>query len=311
MDRIATSTTYQSALLGILQAENRQADAQQRVSSGYIGDDLKAYAGHADTLTATKTVAAKIDAYVNSAARAADRLSTQDQSLNAVSDSATGSRKAVLDAVANGDGSTLMATLQGWYAQAVDALNANVGGDYVFAGGKTTTKPIASDQLTDLPATGPVSVVFNNDTNKAQARLDDNITLTTGVLASDAGTPLFSALQQIVAFNAGPNGPFSGQLTPAQTTFLQSVLPTLQSAGQQAVGQVAANAVAQTRVQTAQAQLADRKTAADTLVGKFAEADPAKAAVDLNLATTALQASSQVFSVLKGSSLLNILTAGG
>ena len=56
---------------------------------------------------------------------------------------------------------------------------------------------------------------------------------------------------------------------------------------------LAANAVSQKRVETAQAQLADRKTATDTLVGKTAEADPAKAAIDLNLATTALQASAQ------------------
>ncbi|CAN5329539.1 flagellin [soil metagenome] len=308
MDRISTSSSYQSALLGILQGQARQADAQQRVSSGYIGDDLKAYAGQADTLTALKTVASKIDSYVNSTSRASDRLASQDLALNAVSDSASGSRQAVLDAVANGDGSTLIATLQGWYSQAVDALNTNSGGDYLFAGGKTTTKPIASDQLSDIP-TGPISTLFNNDSHKAQARIDDNITLTTGVLASDAGTPLFSALQQVVAFNNGPGGPFSGKLTSAQETFLNGLLPTLQAAGSTAIGTVAANAVSQKRVETAQAQLANRKTATDTLVGKTAEADPAKAAIDLNLATTALQASAQVFAVLKGSSLLNVLTA--
>ena len=215
MDRISTGSSYQSALLSILQGQNRQADAQARVSSGYVGNDLKAYAGQADTLTALKTVASKLDSYVNSTGRAADRLASQDQALNAVSDSASGTRQTVLDAVANGDGSTLISTLQGWYSQAVDALNTNTGGDYLFAGGKTTTKPIASDQLSDIP-TGPIATLFNNDGHKAQARLDDNITLTTGVLASDAGTPLFSALQQVVAFNNGPNGPFSGKLTAAQ-----------------------------------------------------------------------------------------------
>lgn len=311
MDRISTATTYQSALLGILNAQNRQADAQQRYSSGYVGADLKAYAGHADTLTAVKTLDAKLGAYADAADRASDRLQAQDTALNGVNDAASGVRKGVLDAVANADGSTLIATLQGWYAQAVDSLNINVGGDYLFAGGQTQTKPIASDQLSDLPTSGPIAGVFNNDQHKATARLDDNITLTTGVLASDVGAPLFSALQQIVAYNAGPNGPFSGQLTTSQATFLQGVLPTLQAAGSASTAQVATNAVAQNRVSNAQSILADRKTATDGIVGKLAEADPAKAAVDLQLASTALQASAQVFSVLKSSSLLNTLTASG
>lgn len=310
MDRIATSSSYQSALLGILNAQNRQADAQQRVSSGYVGSDLKAYAGKADTLTALKTLDAKLGAYSDAADRAADRLSSQDQALSAVNDAAAGAKKGVLDAVANADGSTLISTLQGWYAQAVDALNTNVGGDYLFAGGQTQTKPVASDQLGDLPTSGSVSTVFSNDQHKATARLDDNITLTTGVLASDAGTPLFSALQQIAAFNKGPDGPFSGTLTSAQTTFLQGVLPSLNSAGAAAVAQVASNAVAQNRVSTAQTQLADRKTSTDTIVGKIAEADPAKATIDLQLASTALQASAQVFATLQGSSLLKVLTGG-
>lgn len=310
MDRIATATTYQSALLGILNAQSRQADAQKRVSSGYVGSDLKAYAGQADTLTAVKTLDAKLNAYSNAADRTSDQLAQQDTALTGVNDAAEGVRKGVLDAVANSDGSTLITTLQGWFAQAVDSLNTNVGGNYLFAGGQTQTKPITSDQLSDLPTSGPVGVVFNNDQHKATARLDDNISLTTGVLASDVGTPLFSALQQIVAFNAGPNGPFSGPLTPAQTTFLQGVLPTLQTVGSGTTAQVAANGVAQDRVSNVQAILTDRKTAQDGIVGKIADADPAKAAIDLQLASTALQASAQVFSVLNTSSLLNVLTPG-
>ena len=308
MDRIATSTSYQSALLSILNAQAKQADAQARVSTGFVGNDLKAYAGQADTLTAAKTVNAKLDAYAKAADRAADRLSTQDLALNGVSDAAAGVKQGVLAAVANADGGTLMATLQGWFAQAADSLNTSVGGDYVFAGGQTSTKPVASDQLSDLAA-GTVASKFANDQLRTTARLDDNVTLTTGVLASDVATPLFGVLQQIAQYDAGSNGPFGSPLTTAQTAFLTSILPNLGTVASGAVGQVAANAVAQTRVSNAQSQLADRKTASDQIVGKVAEADPAKAAIDLNLASTALQASAQVFSVLKGSSLLNILTS--
>ena len=117
----------------------------------------------------------------------------------------------------------------------------------------------------------------------------------------------FSALQQIAQFDAGPSGPFSAPLTQPQTDFLNALLPSLGTAASGAVAQVAANGVAQSRVENAQAQLADRKTASDAIVGKIAEADPAKAAVDLQLASTALQASAQVFSVLQGSSLLSVL----
>ena len=308
MDRIATSTSYQSALLGILNAQSKQADAQARISTGFTGDDLKAYAGQADTLAAVKTVNAKLDAYSKSADSAADRLSAQDLALSGVSDAAAGVKQGVLDAVANADGGTLMATLQGWYAQAAGALNTSVGGDYLFAGGQTGAKPVTSDQLSDL-ATGAVASKFANDQHKATTRLDDNVTLTTGVLASDAGTPLFGALQQIAQYDAGANGPFGSPLTTAQTAFLTSVLPGLGTVASGAIAQVASNGVAQTRVANAQAQLAERKTASDQIVGKVADADPAKAAIDLQLASTALQASAQIFSVLKDSSLLNVLTS--
>lgn len=307
MDRISTASSYQSALLGIMNAQAKQADAQARVSTGYVGSDLKAYAGQADTLTAVKTVNAKLDAYSSSADRAADRLSTQDLALTSLSDAAAGVKQGVLDAVANADGSTLMATLQGMYSQAAGALNTTVNGDYLFAGGQTSTPPVASDQLSDL-ATGAVASKFANDQYKSTARLDDGVTLTTGVLASDVGTPLVGALQQIAQFNAGPDGPFASPLTTAQTDFLTSVLPSLKTVATGAVAQVAANGVAQQRVANAQTQLADRKTASDQIVGKIADADPARAAIDLQLASTALQASAQVFSVLKDTSLLNVLT---
>jgi flagellin-like hook-associated protein FlgL len=88
------------------------------------------------------------------------------------------------------------------------------------------------------------------------------------------------------------------------------MIPTLGAAASGVVAQTAANGVSQTRVDNVRSQLADRKIASDVIVANVAEADPARATIDLQLATTTLQASAQVFAVLQSSSLLKMLSGG-
>ena len=187
-------------------------------------------------------------------------------------------------------------------------MNTEHQGRYLFAGGQSSTRPVTAVNLSDLPVPPATSAFFANDQLPASSRLDDNTVVTTGFLASDLGVPLFDALKAVQALHAGGAGPLSGSLTPAQTTALQGVLTSLDTAWDGLNQAVAQNGVMQNRVSTTQKALTDRQTALTAVLGDMTEVDMADAVSRLQLAQTALQASTQALSVLHGSTLLDLLS---
>ena len=305
MTRIATSQTYQTSLSALLDAQTRVSTAGNQVNTGKTASDLKGYASAAGTLTAAQAVKARLDTYVDTGARLSDKLAAQDTALNAVADSATGARKAILDALAAGDGTALVERLQGWYAQSADALNTDYQGSFLFSGGNGDTAPVNTSQVSDLP-TGGVASHFTNGTFKATDRLDDSVTVQTGYTASDVGSDFFNVLSDIVTQNGLT--PFTGQLSQAQQDYLTSKLQPLADAAAGVETKVAANGVNQNRVDTLKTVLTDRQTAATGVIGGLTDADPLQAATNLQLAQVALQASAQVFQSLSTTTLLNTLS---
>ena len=64
VDRVSTAGQYSAILANLMAAENAQTNAENRVSSQKNGNDLKAYAQQAETLTAMKSVDARITNYL-------------------------------------------------------------------------------------------------------------------------------------------------------------------------------------------------------------------------------------------------------
>ncbi len=308
MDRISTQAAQQASLLNILNAQSRQTSAQVQVATGKVASDLKGYGAHADTLTAVRSLDARMTTHIDNAKALSSTLTVQDGALTQAADAAQGARQAIAEAIATGSTEGLMAALQGKLAQAVDAMNTEYQGRYLFAGGQSSTRPVTAVNLSDLPVPLSTAAFFANDQLPASSRLDDNTVVTTGFLASDLGVPLFDALKAVQVLHAGGSGPLSGSLTPAQTTALQGVLTSLDTAWDGLNQAVAQNGVMQNRVSTTQKALTDRQTALTAVLGDMTEVDMADAVSRLQLAQTALQASTQAFSVLHGSTLLDLLS---
>jgi flagellar hook-associated protein 3 FlgL len=308
MDRVSTASGYNSVLVSLLQAEANQNTAQQQVTTGKVADDLEGYASSADALTASKSLSSRITTQIANAATLSDQLSAQNQALTSVASAAQGATSAITEAIATGDATTLMASLQSQFSTAVDALNTQYNGRYLFSGGEVDTQPVAASTLSDL--SGGVAAVFKNGPTAQVSRLDDNTTTTTGMLASTVGTPLFTALQSIEAYSNGPNGPLNGPLTTTQTAFLEGVVSTFDSAETAANDAVSANGVVQDQVTAAQAELQARSTTLTNAIGDITNADAAVAASNLTLAQTAVQTSAQVFSTLTSTNLISLLGGG-
>jgi flagellar hook-associated protein 3 FlgL len=305
--RVSTSGNYASALADLMAAESRQVDAGNRVSTQKNGSDLKGYAQKAETLTAMQTVQARYAGYISQNDQIAAKLSNQDSALVSVAETGSAVRQAIEDALASDNASTLMQSLQGHFQTATQAMNAQYDGKYLFAGGQINTKPVTATQLTDLTAGPTIASFFQNDQYKAQAKLDDATTVTTGVLADSLGTNMLTAFQSLEAFHEGASGPLTGPLTPAQRSFLTAQIATWKGVADAATQVAAQNGLTQKRVDEVKSTVVIQNDTLSGMIGKITDADMAKAATDLSNAQLSVQATAQVISTLRNTSLLNLL----
>lgn len=305
--RVSTTGNYASILSNLMAAQLRQFDANERVSSQKNGNDLKDYAKKAETLAAMRVVDRRTKAYQDQNGLIADKLTNQDQALNQVTDAAAQIRQTIADALATDRADTLMTDLNGLFKNAVQGMNTSYDGKYLFAGGQINTQPVTATSMADLTAGPAIATFFHNDDFKAQAKVDDSTTVTTGVLADDLGTNMMNALKTIQAFHEGASGPFTGQLTDAQRTFLQGQLAGWDTIRSDLTLTTAQNGLNQKRVDDVGQGLVARKDTLTMMMGDITDADMAKAAGDLQAAGLAVQASAQVFLSLQNTSLLNVL----
>jgi len=308
MNRISSASSYSAILANIQSAQQRQVEAGNQVSSGKIGTNLKDYASKAEVLTAMQTVDARLTTYTDQNKVIASKLQIQDLSLNKVADAADATRQAIANALANDNATTLMQDLQAQFSNAVGGLNAEYDGKYLFAGGQVSTPPVSATQLSDLTlAPGIIANQFHNDTYVAQAKLDDSTTVNTGMLADQLGTNMLTAFQSLEAFHQGANGPFSGQLTAAQRTFLEGQLATWTTVHSDLTTATALNGNNQARVDSVQKNIDSQQLNIKTILSDNTDVNLAEASTRLNLAQQSLQASAQAFRTLQDSSLLNYL----
>ena len=306
MDRVSTSGLYGSVLANLTAAQNAQVSASTQVSSGKKATDLKGFGGKAETLTAMQSVQSQVTSYLDQSTLLANKLTMQDNAMTQLGTAAQSASKAISDALASGDGSNLIQTLNGNFKDAISSLNTTYNGEYIFAGGQVNTKPVNAQALIDLASPATVASIFANDQHAAANQINSNTTLQTGFLADQLGAPLFSALKSIEDFDQSV-GAFSGQLTEAQKTFLQGQLGSIQSAVAGVTNLTAQNGLLQKQVDTNVTALTDQQTSLAGLIGNITDADLAQASSNLATAQQAIQASAQVFQTLRNSSLVNLL----
>jgi len=310
MDRVTTFSSYNAVITALMNSELRLNQANVQVSSGKIASDLKGFGGNAEALTAAQTLKTRVDTFVQNTQNLSNKLDSQNLALTQVADAGSGARQAIATAVASGNAAGLMSTLQSYFGQAAGGLNSQYNGHYLFAGGKVDVAPVAAKNLTDLTTTPPPGGVFQNDQLAPTSQLDESTTLQTGMLADAVGTNLFNAFAAIEAYDQGPGGPLTGNLTTAQQLFLTSQLPTFDAANRGMTGTVAANGLVQNRVSQSLSTQQDRQTLLKTTIGSITDVDMAEAASRLNQAQVALQAAAKIFASLQNSTLLSAFTPG-
>jgi len=305
--RVTTPGNYSAVLANLLAAQQRQMEAGDKVATQKNGKDLKDYAKNSELLTAMRSVQTRISTFQDQNQLTADKLSTQDTAISRVADTAQQVRQIMSEAIASGRVDTLVEDIQAQMGDAVEAMNARYGGKYLFAGGQVDTRPVTATQLTDLTSGPPISSFFQNDNFKAQAKLDESTNITTGVLASDIGTNMLTAFQTFEQFNQGAGGPFTGQMTAAQKTFLEGQLATWDQVRSDVTDLAARNGTNQKRLDSITTDLGTRQASLQGMVGDITDADMGEAAAALQQAQLSVQSAAYVFQTLQSSSLINLL----
>lgn len=306
--RVTTSGNYANVLSNLIAAQKNQQLAGNKVATQKNGSNLKDFARNSEVLGAMRSVQSRLQVFTDQNTVLADKLSTQDQALNSVYQSAAAVKQLISESLASGRVDTLVADIQAQMNSAVEALNARYAGKYLFAGGQIDTRPVTATTLADL--TAPPAVIadlFKNDTFKSQNKVDEATTVNTGILASEIGTEFLTALQTFQSFNEGASGPFTGAMTAAQRTFLEGQLGPLGTVADNVIIQVARNGSQQKRLEGVTEDLVGRSNTLAGMIGNITDADVAQAVSELETAKISVQSATYVFQSLKESSLLSVL----
>ncbi len=314
MTRVSTYGNYQSALLDLMSAQSRMADAQQKVNTKKNATDLVGFGRGSETVSALMTSQTRIQTFIDTNKTVTARLETQDLAMDRVADASTAARQAIADAIAAGRMDTLMGTLNSLFMEAQDGLNMKHQGKYLFGGGVTDRGPVdlpdipgqpGASMMAKLAALPDESAAFHNDQLKQSSWLDENVSMDTGFLADAMGSELFAIFRDIQLEHQ--TTPLDGKMTDAQKTFLTTQMGRFEAAAKGMVELQAANGGMQNRVDRLLESQEARKISIDTILSGKTDANMAEAVTELELAQISLQASAQVVSQLRQVSLLDYL----
>jgi len=314
IDRISTSAQTALMLAQIQNAGNQLDKVQEQIASGKNANTYAGFGDKTQILTATIAANARNDAYTGATKLAVTQTDLQDTQLTSLSSLASDLKKAVSDAVANNDATTLMTQAKSIFDQASAILNSkDANGDYIYSGGKTDVPPITVGSLAGLQGLSSVSQAFANGNLQKSVQVADGVTVSYGLNASDVATGLIQALKDIADFDASANGSLdtATSLTAAQSSFLTNAISQTTDVYTNLNATTAANGYVSNRLTDAQDQQTSMNTLYKGFVSDIQDTNMAQAATQLSLNQTQLQAALQVTAGLHQLSLLNYLPISG
>ena len=309
VDRIATNTQAQYLLSQIMNANSALDTTQAQVASGKVSTNYVGIGDKTAALEAARAAAARADAYATNTQLAVTQTDLQDTQLTSLSGLAKQLKQAITSAAGNSDGTNLVATANDIFQQASAILNStDSNGSYIYGGGQGDTKPFTATSLSDL-ASGSVSSFFQNGTQKKSVMVGDGQSVQVGVLASDIGSQLMSALLNLANADSS-SGSLDGSLTSTQTANLtDNVLPSATTAYTDLNTATAVNGDAYNRLGDAVTNQQSLSTLYKGFVSDIEDVDMTQAVTKLNQNQVALQAALEVTAKLGQLSLLNYLPA--
>lgn len=302
--RISTHAASQSALMDLMRAQRDSFEAREQLSTGKKATDLKGYANSAETILTGRAAQTRAEGFIQANERLQARLDVQDLAYGELSDAATKLRTTLTTT----DGTSLMNNVQVAFDKVVSALSTKFAGSYVFSGVRTDTAPLDASSLADLQAGAPdVSALFQDAQRRQSAQIDGETRLDVNRTASEVAGDLVAVFERIADFNDSADGPFDGQMTPAQQDFVKTEIANVIAAFDTINAAMAENGAKQSRIENSIRGHQDRSDYLTTMIADLEDADMAQAASRLTQSQTAVEISARTFASLSQVSLLPFL----
>lgn len=306
MPRISSAMIPMASLTDLSRAQQELVEAARQSSAQTRANDLKGYGREAQTLVSAERLVSRLKGFEATAREMTTRLQIQDVALGRAAEAVNKLRQELFQNLGLESGEGVRAQLEEAFAVVKDAMNTNLGGRYLFGGVMNDRAPVTAGSLTDLAA-NPLSTLIEQGAEPQLMRVEEGRNVAAGVVADDVISLAMASIKRLAEMDEGPDGPFGGDLTAVQHAAIQSELAALNDAFNRVLSAQAENGRLGQEVDSSSDRLTSRLNALDEAIGGIVNVDLAEVAVKLNQAQFAYEASSSVFNVLRGLSLLNVL----
>lgn len=315
--RVSTFGQSQVLLQQLLRQQESLAISQRQVATGKVASDFKGLARDANALASAKAVESRNEGYLSGNRQLDQRLEIYNAALGELGDLAESLRQDMIQAVGLNSGKGFIDKVTAIFQRATDLLQTKDRGQYIFAGTRTDTPPVNATTVADFLALASSDDIFENNQQKAQARVDDNRTIEFGLLADETAAPLMNALHRILQFDSGalppgaaayaPAGPFGDPLSANQRDFLVAEFQNALDGVQAIRRQEAANGVRLASLEKVIVRQEEDRVFIKNFIAEIEEVDVAEAITKLNRDQLSLEASLNVASRLSRLNLLDFI----
>lgn len=306
MTRISSLMIPMASMADLSRAQQALVEAGRQSSAQTRADDLKGYGREAQTLVSAERLVARTQGFLVTSRELTTRMQIQDVALSRAADMVAKLKQDLFQNVGLESGEGVRAQLEEAFSVLKDSMNANIGGRYLFGGVMNETPPISANSLADLVA-DPLTDSIAQGAEPQVMRIEEGRTVGAGLVADDVITLAMASIKRLAEFDAGPGGPFGGNLTPAQKDAITAELGALGQAFDQILSSQSENGRLLKEVDSAGKRQQSQLDTLNATIGGIVNVDLAEVAVRLNQAQFAYEASAGVFNVLRNMSLLNIL----
>jgi len=316
VSRIGSFANQQLILDATLRTQSQLAETRLQAATGKKSQIFSGIAQDSSRLVNLKNEVAKADQYIENIATTEKRLTLMNLSLETIDEIAREMRSITVNSL-NGeaaDTNNLTEVATQFLEQTVELLNQRDDSRYLFAGGKTDTKPVdLANGVYTAPVPPPFDAVvdtgyYEGDSTTQQVRIDDGVTIQYGITADQ------SAFEKVIrALDNIAQTTFSVPITPAEKQVLNDAITLLTEAtenngAQKTIGGFAADVALDLRTIDIQK---DRHTEfinfATNSIADIENVDTAETLSLLNFQQVQLEASFQIVARLGQLSLSNFL----
>ena len=226
MTRISSAMIPAASLADLSRAQQALVEAARQSSAQTKASDLKGYGREAQTLVSAQRLVSRTEGFLVTSRELTTRMEIQDVALGRAAQVVAKLKDDLFQNLGLESGEGVRSQLEEAFAVLKDTMNTNLGGRFLFGGVLNDRPPVTASSLSNLAA-NPLAVSIEQGAASQTMRIEEGRTVQAGLVADDIISQAMASVKRLAEVDEGPDGPFSGDLTPAQKQAIQNELGAL------------------------------------------------------------------------------------